>query len=149
MVVVVVVALGACRHADGQTACKARVAELKSYLVQVLDPAAKVAPPWPTGEPETDRVVDEARANLRKVMAETSEDKARPLLPPRTDGPVDVELARCPLARDAWASLPELEGPDRMTRWANAIGDGIAACGCQIDIPLIRSQVYLMTRGPD
>ena len=129
--------------------CSDRAAELKSYLAHVFDPNAKPKPPWPTGDAELDKQLDAKRDDLRKVLAETSADKARPLAAGFKRGPMDETLDRCPQARDAVAHIADFPEPDHMTKAANAIGDGVAACGCNVNIPLIRASFYLMVRGPD
>ena len=54
-----------------------------------------------------------------------------------------------PQARDAVAHTADFPEPDHLTKAANAIGDGVAACGCTVNIPLLRAGFYLMARGPD
>ncbi len=135
-------------HTASESSCSARAAELKSYLAQVFDPNAKPKPPWPTGDAELDKQLDAKRDYLRKLMAETSADKARPLEGFKR-GPMDETLDRCPPARDAVAHIADFPEPDHMTKAANAIGDGVAACGCNVNIPLIRAGLYLIARGPD
>jgi hypothetical protein len=157
-VMLLVVVVGACGdHRDppphnasstAEISCTTRASDLTTYLVQVVDPDATPAPPWPTGDVETDQLVQTARDHLRRVMAETSVGKVRPLLPGVKRGPVDDTLAGCPQARDAWANISNVSGPDRMTR-AAAIGDGVKACDCHVNIPLIRAAFYVMVRGPD
>lgn len=133
----------------GEASCNTRAAELKSYLIQVFDPTAKPPPPWPTGDADTDKKLDAARDVLRKALAATSADKATALRGHPEPGPVDETLAGCPQARDAWANISSFPEPDHLTKAAIAIGDGVAACGCHINIPLIRAALYLMVRGPD
>lgn len=41
------------------------------------------------------------------------------------------------------------DAPDRMTTAVSAIADAVAACGCRLDIPLIRGAFYLYVRGLD
>jgi hypothetical protein len=132
-----------------EASCKQRAADLTSYLIQVFDSNAKPPPPWPTGDAATDHTVDMARDALRKAMTATSADKARPLRGHPEPGPVDETLAGCPQARDAWAHVSRFPEPDHLTKAAVAIGDGVAACSCHINIPLIRAALYLMVRGPD
>ncbi len=79
----------------------------------------------------------------------TPEDEALPLGRVPEAGSVDDTLAGCPQARHAWENIANFPGPDHLTKAAIAIGDGVAACGCRIDIPLIRAALYLMARGPD
>jgi hypothetical protein len=62
---------------------------------------------------------------------------------------VDETLEGCPQARDAWANISNVPGPDHLTKAVIAIADGVAACGCRINIPLIRGAFYLLARGPD
>ncbi len=133
----------------GEASCNTRAAELESYLIQVFDPAAKPPPPWPTGDADTDKKLDAARDALRKAMNATPEDEASPLRGRPEPGPVDETLAGCPQARHAWENISNFPEPDHLTKAAIAIGDGVAACGCNIDIPLIRAALYLMARGPD
>src|SRR5690606_31346979 len=113
------------------------------YLIQVVDPAAKPAPPWPTGDPATDKLLDAARDNLRKVMSLTPDDPAPPLPEGFRRGPVDETLDGCPQARDAWANVSNVPGPNHLTKAVIAIADGVAACGCRLNIPLIRAAFYL------
>jgi hypothetical protein len=143
----VFLALGACGHRDAAP-CATRAAELRSYVTAIFDSTAKPRPPWPTGNADTDAIVDKARAELRAVTRETSADKARPLVA-ATRGPVDDTLAGCPQASDAYASLGSREGSDRFASYAIAIGDGVEACSCHVDIPLVESALYLLVRGPD
>jgi hypothetical protein len=129
--------------------CGERAAELKLYLTQVFDPNAKPKPPWPIGDPELDKQLDARRDDLRKLQAETPADKARPLASGLKRGPMDETLDGCPQARDAVAHIADFPEPDHLTKAANAIGDGVAACGCTVNIPLLRAGFYLMARGPD
>jgi hypothetical protein len=133
--------------------CPRRAEELKAYLIQIVDPAATPTPPWVTGNPVTDKLLAEGRDDLRKAMVPW--DPAAPM--PRLSegvrrGPVDDTLEGCPPAHHAWTNISRVPGPDRLTRMTKAvtaIADGVAACGCRIDIPLIRGAFYLMERGPD
>jgi hypothetical protein len=36
-----------------------------------------------------------------------------------------------------------------LTKAAIAISDGVAACGCHVNIPLIRAALYLLVRDTD
>lgn len=136
------------RTATPVSSCHVRAAELKSYLAQVFDSNAKPKPPWPTGDAALDKQLDAKRDELRKRLAETSADKARPLEGFKR-GPMDETLDRCPPARDAVAHIGDFPDPDHLTKAANAIGDGVEACGCNVDISLIRVGFYLIARGPD
>ena len=129
--------------------CKTRSAELASYLAQVVDPNAKPAPPWPIGDAELDKKLTAARDDLRKGMTKDPAAKAHRLSPGFKRGPVDDTLDGCPQARDAWANISNVEGPDHMTKAMTAIGGGVNACACHVNIPLLRAAMYLAVRGPD
>jgi hypothetical protein len=146
--VLLVVLIAACGSRREAAACDERASELKSYLIQVFDPRANPPPPWPAGDADTDRTIDAARDVLRTAIHATSADKAPPLRGPQ-HGPVDDTLAGCPQARDAWAHMSSFPEPDHLTKAAIAISDGVAACGCHVNIPLIRAALYLLVRGPD
>lgn len=148
-------AIAACGGRGGATSsdasCSRRAEELRAYLIQVVDPAARPTPPWVTGDPATDKVLAEGRDAVRKAMSSTPNPAdPMPLLSEGVRrGPVDETLEGCPQARDAWMNVSKVPEPDRMTKAVSAIADGVAACGCRLDIPLIRGAFYLYVRGPD
>jgi hypothetical protein len=126
-----------------------RAAELKAFLVQLLDPGAKPKPPWPTGDATTDRRIDEARTAMRAALAPRSpEQRQLPLHEGTTPGLLEHELASCPSALAQLAQVGEVAPAERHHAFA-AIADRIAACDCHVDLPFLGALFYLSQRGPD
>jgi hypothetical protein len=148
---IAITACGGRGASSTDASCSRRAEELKSYLIQVVDPTARPTPPWATGDPATDKLLAEAREAVREAMSSTLNpgDPMPRLSEGVRRGPVDDMLDGCPQARDAWANAGQVPGPDRMTKAVSAIADGVVACGCRIDIPLLRGAFYLYVRGPD
>lgn len=158
-VVVLMVALGCGGTGDkpapiangrAATTCSEQMAELKPYLLAVLDPTRPaVAVPYPTGDAARDKVIAELRARQR--------DQSRPVDPSKRvgaltadvqPGRLERELAPCPAAL---AQLSRVgEAAPGVARDAMAeIADAIRTCDCNVDVPLVRALFYLRARGPD
>jgi len=156
MLSTVVAALAACGGraaptpvSTGDATCKSRAAELTSYLTQVFDPSAKPAPPWDALDADTRAKVDPTRDKLRASMAKTSADKASALSAGIQPGPMDETIAGCAQANAVYPHAAEYPDPDHMTKYATALGNGVAACDCHVNIPLVRAAFYMIVRGPD
>jgi hypothetical protein len=130
-------------------ACSTRAAAVTTYLTQLFAPDSKVPPPWPVGNADLDAKINAARDHLREAMKPDPDGKAKQLSAGFKPGMMDATLEGCPQAKDAVTHIPDFPEPDHMTKAAQAIGAGIAACDCKLDIPLVTSGFYLIVRGPD
>jgi hypothetical protein len=140
---------GSAPASNRDATCKSRAAELTAYLTQVFDPNAKPAPPWDALDADTRAKADRARDKLRAAMAKTSADEASPLSTGFQPGPMDETIAGCAQANAVYPHAAEYQGPGHMTKYAIALGDGVAACDCHLNIPIVRAGFYMMFRGPD
>ncbi|MEO7731683.1 MAG: hypothetical protein ABIY55_11970 [Kofleriaceae bacterium] len=141
----------ACRAADrpATPTCATRAAELKTLLAQLVEPTAKPTPPWPTGDPATDRRIADARTSLRAALAPRDPAQALPpLMPGVTPGALEHELASCPPALDQLARVGNV-APAERNRTFVAIADRLSACDCHVDLPFVGALFYLSARGPD
>ena len=145
------IAFAACRTAEKPAAptCAMRAAELKAFLVQLIDSSAKPKPPWPTGDVVTDWRIDEARTTMRAALApRPPAQRQPPLHEGTTPGLLEHEFASCPPALAQLAHVGEVAPAERNHAFA-AIADHIAACDCHVDLPFVTALFYLSQRGPD
>ena len=135
--------------APAAASCADRAAELETWLTAVFDPAQEVAPPWPSGDATTDAEVDKLRAEARALARPRDPAaKAEPLTAGVTPGRLEQELASCPQARAQLGAVGTTPPAERRAAMV-AIADGIAACDCKVNLPLVKALLYLGERGPD
>ena len=112
----------------------------------MLDPAQKVAAPWPTGDPGFDAELDKWRAELRENMSADSSKQAKPLGTGPKRGRIDDELAPCPQATEQLKAIGTAD--DKQAAWLG-LANAIAACDCRANIAFVKAWLYVLQRGPD
>ena len=123
-------------------ACATEAAQLKTWIMTVMDKSQPLAAPWPTGDSAFD-------AELAKLVAGAPKPDAPKLaFQTKVEMRLDSELASCP----QWAT--EREKAENVTKredlrepWP-ALADAIAACECKPSIVHVKALLYLRVRGP-
>jgi hypothetical protein len=137
-------------NAGASTTCSAQVADLKSFLLAVYDPAhPQVAVPWPTGDATRDKRIQDRQAQLREQLKPVDPSKrVEPLTSGVHPSLLEQELAPCPAAGAQIHKVGEA-GPGKQLEAMAEIADAIGTCSCNVDVPFIRALFYLGARGPD
>jgi hypothetical protein len=134
--------------ATATPSCKEQAAELRAFLTEVFDENSRVEAPWPTGDPELDAQIEQARAKARELMnpADLSE-KAIPLAPGIDDSADKAMYRDCPEGLAALRAVTTAPADKRVEAFIK-IADGVEACGCKVNIPWLKAAYYLLQRGP-
>jgi hypothetical protein len=129
--------------------CAEQVAELRTWLTSLMDPAQTVTAPWPTGDATFDAELPALRDKFRE-LAKPADPAARaePLAEGITPGRLESELAACPQALGQLTKVGEADPEQVPATWAG-LADAIAACECRASIPRVKALLYLSQRGPD
>jgi hypothetical protein len=126
--------------------CKAQTDELRMWLAKIADKPDEASKPWPTGDAELNRQLDEREASLHAaVKAADPAQPAQPLTEWPIHSPLEETLKGCPGALEQLTRLGSQ--PEQARDHFVKIADAIAACGCNVQLPRAKGLLYLFAWG--
>jgi hypothetical protein len=128
--------------------CSTRCADFKAYLHAVFDPSSRPQPPWSTGDAATDQLIAEQRSAAQPHPIRRGVERTPAFVRTSPAGALAQALEPCVPAAKQLATIRSL-APDRRAEGYLELADRIDACGCNVNLPLVRGLVYISQRGPD
>jgi hypothetical protein len=129
--------------------CPQQVTSLRGFVERLELGDPDIAQPWPTGDAQRDRHIDELVTAFRAVIK--PEEKGGHFMPLNmkntTPGELERLYAQCPASLASLKKLDEVEPKDIGTYWHQAV-DGLTTCDCHADLATLRAFYYLLYRGP-
>src|SRR5262249_217085 len=111
---------------------------------------ATIAQPWPTGDAQRDRHIDElVRAFRAEIKPEENGSHFLPLnMRTITPGELERLYAQCPASLASLKKIGDAGAREDVSTYWGQVGDGLTTCDCRADLATLRAFYYLIYRGP-